>query len=805
MSLASLVERAYADQITGKVTIPARPARYGQWGDWVPDSVRQALDGDGLGRPWKHQAEAAESIHSGIHTVLATGTGSGKSLAAWVPALSSIEESRSGRTSLGAVKFKPTVLYLSPTKALTADQENNLVELARKVNPRIAIATVDGDAEWTVKAWARDHADILLTNPDFAHYAILRKQQRWARLWRGLSMIVLDEFHSYKGMFGANVALVVRRILRVAAHYGASPTVVFLSATSGNPAASAQRFLGEAFGNVYVVSEDGSPAGEREIITMQSKEIPLTVESRRSSDEDSRVVTKSPETSAAAQPEDTDEGELDAPGILRNADIDAGLLTGLLAANGARTLTFVRSRKGTERVAELAQDYLARHAPHLDGTVAAYRGGYLPEERRELEQAMRAGYLRALATTNALELGIDISGLDTVVVSGWPGTHASFRQQIGRAGRAGGRGLGVFIGQPDPLDHYFLTNPNLLKEAPAEVAAFDPTNPWILPGHICSAAAELPLTAADAPVFSLPDDSLITELIEEGLLKERPTGLYWNTSSRVAAHDLVDLRSMGVTVSLVDSENGTLLGTVDAARADSTVHPGAIYLHQTTSYMAEERKEDVVLLHRHREEEIRTYSHENIFVDIVEAREWRDLGIGTWSLGTVVVRSWVIGYDVYRARDGLLLDYVPLHMPVRELITDGCWLTMRDDAVQQAGIEHVFSAVHAAEHTMVAMLPLFAICDRRDLGGFSLERHPTTERPTIIVHDTVPGGSGCAERGFKAGADWIEATLNTIKACPCKEGCPRCAQAPMCHLQNGSLSKDEARKLLAAFLPAIRG
>lgn len=798
-SLLEIVQHAAGDQITGHVHVPAREARFGQWGDWVAPAVRDALELRGAGRPWIHQAQAAEALNAGRHVVVATGTGSGKSLSAWVPALSTIETARDTRISLASVKYRPTVLYLSPTKALAADQEHNLVALAKAVNPRIGIATVDGDADQETRRWAQDYADIVLSNPDFIHHAMLGRHERWSRLLRGLSMIVIDEFHSYRGVFGSNVALVIRRLLRVAQHYGSHPRVVFLSATSGDPAGSAQQFLGDGFGEVVAVTEDGSPSGARDILTVQCKEVPKVDESDGSKRDPLDSQWEFPPDQTSSDASDSDSAGLESTDVKRRpATVEAAELTALLVENDARALTFVRSRPGTERVSELAHERLAFSAPHLEGTVAAYRGGYLPEERRELEERLRSGDLRALATTSALELGIDISGLDAVVVAGWPGTHASFQQQIGRAGRAGTNGLAIFVGRDNPLDQYILAHPETLSSNP-EASVLDPTNPWILPPHLAATAAELPLTEADVAVFSLESTELFEQMEEAGMLMKRPRGWFWNPAMKVDPHALVDIRGGGTTVSIIDADDGALLGTVDTGRADTTVHPGAIYLHQGVPYEVESYEDDVALVHRHRDEEIRTFAREETSVEIVSTDEEIELIDGTWSLGSVIVRSRVVGYDVRRVRDGMFIGFVPLTMPMREFETGGTWLTLTERATRDAGIatEDLPGALHGAEHTMISLLPLFATCDRWDLGGLSTAVHPQTGRPTIIVHDAMAGGSGCAHRGFEAGRNWLTTTFETLESCPCESGCPKCVQSPKCGNNNNPLSKPDATLLMA--------
>ena len=838
--LHALASHAGPHQIAGVIEREARPSRTSPWPDWVPEEVAAALASSGIAEPWIHQVRAADLIHAGRHAVLATGTGSGKSLAAWVPMLSSLVDSRTGRVSLSSIQRRPTALYLSPTKALAADQMTSLSQLAHEIDPRIGVATVDGDTDLPARTWAREHADILMTNPDFAHHAMLSGQQRWARLWRGLSMIVVDEFHNYKGMFGAHVAHIVRRILRVASHYGSAPTVVFLSATSAEPEVAALRFLGNSFGPVEAVTEDGSPRGAQQIVLWRCRMVE-DVQVRGVNAEPAGAVSfDAPRGGSMDDPWSTshaggrgesrdhaarssggndggnngwngqDDPDVDLPSEeapRRAANTEAGEITGLLVSHGARALTFVRSRPGTERVAEIARDWLSDNAPHLTASVAAYRGGYLPEERRELEEQLREGAIRALATTSALELGIDISGLDAVVVTGWPGTHASFAQQIGRAGRAGNPGLAVFIGRDNPLDQYLLDHPEVIAETPSEANVFDPMNPNALIPQLCAAASELPLQQADAAVFGLDDTSLFDDLTADGLLRWRPTGWFWNTTLGIGAHDTVALRGEGSTVSIVDSSDGAILGTVDSGRADTTVHPGAIYLHQGVPYEVEELGEDVALVHLHRDEDIRTFPREESSVEIVATDDSIELGTGIWARGSVVVSSRVIGYDVRRSRDGLYLGMVPLTMPVRQLHTCATWWTINEKSIRATGIlrADLPGALHGAEHASIGLLPLFATCDRWDLGGLSTAAHPDTGRATVIVHDAISGGSGCAERGFSAGPAWMQATLETLESCPCRTGCPRCVQSPKCGNNNEPLSKSGAILLLRTLTESITG
>ena len=827
-NLADLIQRYGAGQITGHLTVEPRNGVQTDWPDWVPQILREALAASNITRPWTHQVLIGELLQMGQHAVLATGTGSGKSLAVWVPVFSELLNFSQQTTSLKNLHRKPSTLYLAPTKALSKDQENSLTKLSAKLAQNLGknrnlplLATVDGDTDSQLRTWARDYADIIFSNPDFVHYALLPNHQMWARFLRSLSVIVIDEFHHYRGNFGSQVSLILRRLMRLAWHYGARPKVVFLSATSPDPESTAQRFLGEGFGPVFGVSEDGSPHGRRDIFTMRCQEVSkiyqsdVVADSKWESDfadpdellihhREKHTVHHS-EQQESSDRKKTRKDDADDP-VRRSAVVEAGELTATLVEAGAQTLTFVRSRAAAERVAEVAQHSLSYAQPQFASTVGAYRGGYLPEERRALELGLREGTIRALATTSALELGIDISGLDAVVVAGWPGTNASFQQQIGRAGRSGNDGVSVFIGRDDPLDQYILENPQLLTQTPAEVNMFDPQNPWILPAHLCAAAAELPLTETDLKIFGLASDHLFQQLATQDFLKLRPRGWYWNTALKIRAHNLTDVRGSAHQVSIIDSTSGALLGTVSAEQADTTVYPGAIYVHQGKLFKVEELTSEVALVQPYHAEEIRTFAteHSSVLIERVDAQ--REFLGGTLCTGIVRVNHRVTGYDIRRVRDGIYLGHVALELPSREFSTGGTWFTLDQKLLKDGGIplKELPGALHAAEHTMIGLLPLFAVCDRWDLGGLSTVLHPDTGAPTVIVHDSTPEGSGCALRGFNVFQQWIRATLDVLNTCPCKHGCPRCIQSPKCGNGNEPLDKSSAKRLLEILLTQMQ-
>lgn len=760
--------------------LPARPARTAEWPAWADPAVVAGYRRLGIERPWLHQAEAAEAIHAGRHTVLATGTGSGKSLPSWLAALSALREGAEQAPASGSIaryRRRPTTIYLAPTKALAADQLTALTALVRAAGIGARAATCDGDTPLTERDWVRDHADIVLTNPDFLHFTLLPAHHRWVRLLRGLSHVVVDEGHAYRGVTGAHVALVLRRLLRIARHLGADPTVVVASATTAAPAVTTARLIGVDPGELTTITEDASPTGRRTIALWQA---------------------------AQTEPLDPD---VEAP--RRAATTEAAHLLADLVVIRSRTLAFVRSRASAEYVAERARQELADVDPELASAVGAYRGGYLPEERRAIERALRDGELLGLATTNALELGIDISGLDAVLIAGWPGSRASIWQQSGRAGRAGADGLAVFIASDDPLDSYLVHHPEAIFGTPVEATAFDPANPYVLGPHLCAAAAELPLTTADFPLFGLADDALLAALVARDLLRARPSGWYWNIALGGRAQDLTDLRgSGGGEVQVVESLTGAVLGTAGAGTADSQVHPGAVYVHQGRVHVVEDLVDGVALV-RHENPGYRTRTQSVSSLRVLgtdESWEWQGAAGATvtWGFGPVEVTSQVTGYDRLLPPSMEIVGHYALDMPERLLPTKAVWWSVPEAACADAGIppDELPGALHAAEHAAIGILPLLATCDRWDIGGVSTAHHPDTGAPTVFVHDGFPGGAGFAERGARVAREWLEATLAVIAGCRCEAGCPACIQSPKCGTGNSPLSKDGAVRLLRLVLAA---
>jgi DEAD/DEAH box helicase domain-containing protein len=579
--------------------------------------------------------------------------------------------------------------------------------------------------------------------------------------------VVIDECHTYRGVFGSHVAHVLRRLRRAAARYGGKPTFVLASATSGDPAGSASRLIGLP---VTAVTSDASPRGAT---TFALWEPPLVVSG-------------------------------DSPPVRRSALSEtADLLTDAVVA-GTRTLAFVRSRRGAEVVATVTRRQLNEAVPGLGSRVAAYRAGYLKEDRRAIEKALLSGDLLALASTNALELGVDLVGLDAVLICGYPGTRASLWQQAGRAGRSGGEALAVLIARDDPLDTYLVHHPSALFDRPVEATVLDPLNPYVLGPQLCCAAAEAPLTPADLDLFGgEPARHAVDGLTESGALRRRPSGWYWTHTGRPE----VDLRGTGgAPVSVVESATGRLLGTVDPASSHAMLHTGAVYLHQGVTYVVDDLDlDDATALVHQEEPEWSTHARDVTDLSVVSVRAYRDAGPVGLFLGEVDVTNQVVSYQRRRLGTGEVLDTRPLDLPPRELRTVAVWFTVSPRALEAAGVEppDVPGALHAAEHAAIGLLPLIATCDRWDIGGLSTANHPDTSTPTVFVYDGHPGGAGFAERAYAAAAEWLDATRKAIASCGCETGCPSCVQSPKCGNGNNPLHKAGAVAVLDAVLAAL--
>jgi len=738
-----------------------------------PD-VLEALARVGIEHLYSHQAQAVHAAWEGP-AIFTTGTASGKSLCFNLPTLDVLCRDTRARA-----------LYLYPTKALAQDQARALSAFG--MSKRVRPAIYDGDTPRQARAQIRKSANVVLTNPDMLHVGILPNHAAWAELFANLAVVVVDEAHVYRGVFGSHVANVLRRVRRTAAAYGTEPRFLLASATIANPVELAERLTG--LEGVQLIDDDGSPAPRRRI--------------------------------AMWNPPLTDE----ALGVRRSALGEAAELLAGLVREGARTICFMKSRKGVEVLSRLVKLDLQDTDGELAELVVPYRAGYTPQQRRELEGRLMRGELRAVITTDALELGIDIGELDAAVVVTFPGTVASLRQMWGRAGRRG-RGLAVYVAGEDALDQFFCRHPEDFLERSVEAAILDHESPLIYRAHLLCAAHEGPLSDADAE-FLGPRWEAHAELLQSaGELRRRPaavasgqaesaralgSGTYVpRRADRYPAGE-VSLRSASAErFAIVDVSSGELLGFTEAARAHSTVHEGAIYMHLGRSYEVRELDLD-----RRRalvspfDGDWYTQPKRATDTEIVRLLDRRQaLGV-TLSLGEVSVTDTVLAYQRRRLADHSQVDIVALDLPPTSFSTQAIWYELgeedrRDcDAIKEIPLEALLGALHATEHAQIAVLPLIAMCDRWDIGGLSTNLHPQTAAPTIFIYDGHPGGVGIARVAFARFEELCEDAARLIAECTCVGGCPSCVQSPKCGNLNEPLSKAGALLLLRGLLEARR-
>ena len=827
---------AYRGQLVHVATAPAHGAAYARLAQPLPAALDRALKTAGIQRLYQHQTLAIDAARSGrfAAVVTATATSSGKSLGYNVPVLAAILDHRdattdhrppttaqtrgsgtSGRrpsvvgrqSSVVGRRSSPRALYLFPTKALAQDQQRALTELLAHLDDRppttdhgsdkgqrdqrssaserssvaggrsspggIFVATYDGDTPVSARGRIRKDADIVITNPDMLHVGILPNHHLWKGFFTGLRYVVIDEAHVYRGVFGGHVANVLRRLRRLCAFYGSAPVFLCASATIANPAEHVARLTATAPETIFTVSDDGAPTG--------------------------------PRTFALWNPPFVDRART----ARRSAQTEATTLFTELTRREVRNITFTRSQKTAELILRYARDQLRLDGGHLAERVAAYRAGYLPAQRREIEQALFKGQLIGVTATNALELGVDIGNLDATVHVGYPGTIASLRQQAGRAGRGTRPALGILIGQDNPLDQYFMRHPEDLLGRTPEHALIDPDNPYIVADHVRCAVHEGSLTTAEGrrwfgPTFEAAADGWR----EQGVFTLRGGATeaddrWYYAPTDYPAQD-VGIRSVGGhPIRLVDEATGAVLEEIDASAAFQRVFPGAVYLHQGETCVVEalDLRRRVALSRR---EDVNYYT---------EAREFSDVRLGgavTHKLmgnvrvyyGHARVREQVVSFRRLQQFTETVLDEAPLSLPANTFATMATWWDMPPRALDELGRGggDWLAAMHAAEHACIGILPLFAMCDRWDIGGLSINVHPDTGKPQIIIYDGYPGGVGITEKGYDLLAEWWAATLRLIEECPCEGGCPSCVQSPKCGNNNDRLDKDGAAVLLRALL-----
>ncbi len=731
------------EEVAHVETVPPADARTAPLPEELHPRVRDALNARGLDSLYLHQRNVWDAAARGEHVVVTTRTASGKSLAFNLPVLDSI-----------AREPKHRALYLYPTKALAQDQARALAELR---SPKVRAAIYDGDTpleqRWQIRKWA----NVILTNPDMLHIGVLPHHDRWADVLHNLRYVIVDEAHVYRGVFGSHVGNVLRRLRRLARVYGADPQLLLATATIANPGELTRSLAGVT---ATVVDEDAAPRAER------------------------TVLLWNPEL-------------LDAELGLRASPLgEASRLLAALVSRGLRTICFAKSRKAAELIHKFARD---RVEPELAARLAPYRAGYPPAQRRELERRLVEGDLLGVSATDALELGIDIGLLDCAISVGFPGTVSSLRQQWGRAGRRG-HGLAVLVASEDGLDQYFMREPDTLLRRSVEAAILDHTNPRVLDGHVRAAAFEAPIDDADRE--PLGDEALErAALIPE--LKRTKSGYVWAGREYPAAQ--TNLRSASAdSFTVVEAQTGTVLGIVERERAYSTVHEGAIYLHLGESYLVREldfTARTAVVMPYAGDYYTQAKKETSTAIDEVLRAEQR-CGLEL-TFGRIAVTEQVVAYQKKSVRDQATLETVPLDLPETSFETEAVWYVPTEQQLRDLdAMPKLLSTLHAAEHAMIALLPLWAMCDRWDIGGLSTNLHFQTERPTVFIYDGHPGGVGITERGFAAFEGWVSDTARMLEGCPCSEGCPSCVQSPKCGNLNEWLDKDGALTLLRRMVTA---
>ena len=749
MTTLTWEELLRGEEVAYLTEVPPREAVTAPLPESLHPNLLEALEARGLTTLYRHQAESYEAAARGEHVVVATGTASGKTLAFNLPVLDAL-----------AAEPKLRALYLYPTKALAQDQARALAEIRL---PRLRPAIYDGDTELERRRQIRTWANVILTNPDMLHVGVLPHHDRWGDVLHNLRYVIVDEAHVYRGVFGSHVANVLRRLRRAAAIYGAEPQFLLASATIANPGELARSLLGL---EATVVSDDGAPRAARTIAFWNP---PLLDEELQ---------------------------------LRASALGDAARILADLVSRELRTICFARSRKAAELVHRFAAD---RVGPELAARLSPYRAGYTPAQRREIESRLVAGELLGVTATDALELGIDVGLLDCAISVGFPGTVASLRQQWGRAGRRS-HGLAVLVASEDALDQFFMREPEALLGRRVEAAILDHANPRILDGHVRAGAFEAPLDDDDRR--ALGDEALARAavLAEQGELKRSTAGFVWAGKDYPAGR--VGLRSSSAeSFAVVEAETGSVLGVVERERAFSTVHEGAVYLHMGDAYqvLALDLAARAALVEPFAGDYY-TQARKETSTAIVEAEAAeRRLGMEVF-FGRVSVTEQVVAYQKKAIRDQATLDLVQLDLPETSFETEAVWYL--PEPWMLAGLDalpRLLGSLHAAEHAMIALLPLWAMCDRWDIGGLSTNLHFQTGRPTVFVYDGHAGGVGIARRGFDQLEGWTEDTARLLAGCSCADGCPSCVQSPKCGNLNEFLDKDGALTLLRRALSAREG
>jgi DEAD/DEAH box helicase domain-containing protein len=746
----------YRGQIVHVQEVPARGAEYGELDVPLPPRLTDALGNLGVTRLYRHQAEAVDRARTGQHVIVTTPTASGKSLCYNAPVLENL-----------LLEPHARALYLFPTKALAQDQKAKLEALG--LHPDVTVATFDGDTPKEERSWVKRHGRLVITNPDMLHVGMLPYHNTWAGLLRNLRYVIIDEAHVFRGVFGAHVANILKRLRRIAARYGARPQFIACSATIANPGELFTRLTGL---RAETVGGDGAPSGGKRFVFWN----PPVVDEKT--------------------------------GVRRSSNAEATGLFTTLVSGGVRTIAFTRARKQAELLLNYARrNFEGTSNPKLAEKVVSYRAGYTPEQRRDIERRLFKGELTGVTATNALELGVDIGDLDACIITGYPGTVASTWQQAGRAGRRQGEALAVLVAADNPLDQFLMRRPDYFFGQTHEHATLDPLNKHILGGHLLCAAYEMPLTEADYRLFGGDAEEerarwVAHRMVESGNLAARGDQLVYANDDYPASR--VNIRSASSNqYTIIEEARGKVLGTVEEARAYDTLHPGAVYLHMGESYLVESLDtQNFRAFVRPATANYYTEPRIETNIEILETYGSKEFGQTVAYFGSVVVRARVVGFRQKQLFSDENLAQFELDLPEQRFETEAVWYPVPQPVVWELeGVEQgLAGGVHALEHASIGLLPLFALCDRNDIGGVSTPYHPGVGGPAIFVHDGHPGGVGIAETGYRLMTEWLTATRDLLNECPCEGGCPSCIQSPKCGNNNEPLDKEAARTILRYIL-----
>ena len=732
---------SYKQQITHVEIIPQKDASFGELQKPLPPTIQSYLNQNNI-RFYSHQASAINLIRQGKNVIIVTPTASGKTLAFNVPVIEELSQNQNS-----------TALYLYPTKALTNDQLKVLREMQNETHIKLAPNVYDGDTPQHQRAGIRENSKIILTNPHGLHQ-YLPWHYKWRTFFQNIKFVVIDEAHVYRGVFGSNIAMLIRRLLRICNYYGANPQIVMSSATIANPAEHATKLSGKPF---EVVSNDGAPRGKKFFVFWNPPFIDDQNTTRRSTHQETKDLL-----------------ELD-------------------VTENLQTLCFTSSRKMAELIVRWAKEDLSKTSKRLADRVTSYRAGYLPQERREIENRLKSKSLIGVTATNALELGIDIGSLDSVIISGYPGTVISTWQQAGRAGRTAADSLVTLVAFQNPLDQYFMKHPDEFFGRPHEQAIIDLNNQYITLGHIMCAASEMPVTEADAKYFPQLFNESLEALEQQNLVRKTPRG--WIYSGTARPVDVINLESISDRTVTVTCD-GEILETMALTKAFEEAHQGAVLLHQGETYVSEELNLET-LTAKVRQEDVNYYTEALKDVDVAikktfeEKQEQVKIGLGELVITEKYHQYITKTYDE-------VIKRLPLDLPPLTFSTVGMWFLIPNKIKQEIEAKDLDfdGGLHAVEHAMIAISPIFAMCDRWDIGGLSTPLHPDTGESTIFIYDGFEGGIGISENLYSNIKPLWEKTLNLIENCECKEGCPSCIYSPKCGNENKPLDKKAARIIL---------